>query len=74
MLSISFLKIFGAKNNPVRSSSDQTNFKHNFLLKYIPKAHKIALYFMFIHRENALKPINIYHIVLYKENHFKKQF
>ena len=38
--------------------------------------HKIALYFMFIHRENNLKAhqnirdcqINIYHIVLYKES------
>ena len=29
------------------------------------KTHKIALYFMFIHRENALKAI--YHIVLYKK-------
>ena len=38
VLSISFLKILGAKHNPVRSSSDQhlyflVNFKHNFLLQ-----------------------------------------
>ena len=50
--------------------------ENNSLSKYIPKCTKIALYFMFPHREHALKRATTqYEIVLYQmvieEKNFK---
>ena len=82
IFSISFLKILGAKNNPVRSSiSDQYYyflrksifFKHNFPLKDYTKTHKIAQCVMFLHRENVLKRPSTYIILFYTNSSLYKK-
>ena len=43
----------------------KTNFKHNFLLKYMPKRTKLLYISCLFIGKMPWKPINIYHIVLY---------
>ena len=75
----------GAKNNPVRYlTSDhiiifQKNQYHEkivsiLFIKILTKTHKIALYFMFIHRSHALKRVATHIILFYTKCSLKTKF
>ena len=48
------------------------NFKHNFLLKYIPKRTKLLYIFVYSYRENDLKRPSTYIILFYTKKSIKK--